>query len=141
VTRHGYGKRTSVEEYRVQPEEGKPRSQSRGGKGRADIKTSARNGPSVAAIGVFDSDDVVLITKGGQLVRMAADSIRAIGRGTQGVRVIGLKAGDEVVAAARVEESDVETAAQTEATAEPGPETGQPDGTDTTAGPESDKTE
>ena len=108
VTRHGYGKRTSVEEYRVQPEEGKPRSQSRGGKGRADIKTSARNGPSVAAIGVFDTDDVVLITKGGQLVRMAADSIRAIGRGTQGVRVVGLKAGDEVVAAARVEESDDE---------------------------------
>ncbi len=108
VTRHGYGKRTSVEEYRVQPEEGKPRSQSRGGKGRADIKTTARNGPSVVAIGIFETDDVVLITRGGQLVRMAADTIRTIGRGTQGVRVIGLKGGDEVVAAARVEENDDE---------------------------------
>ena len=140
VTRHGYGKRTSVEEYRVQPEEGKPRSQSRGGKGRADIKTSARNGPSVAAIGVFDSDDVVLITKGGQLVRMAADSIRAIGRGTQGVRVVGLKAGDEVVAAARVEETDDEAAAQADPASEPDtdalPEAGQADGaTGPEAGP------
>ena len=141
VTRHGYGKRTSVEEYRVQPEEGKPRSQSRGGKGRADIKTSARNGPSVAAIGVFETDDVVLITKGGQLVRMAADSIRAIGRGTQGVRVVGLKAGDEVVAAARVEESDDEAATSPEAGAEPGTESGQADGPDAAAGPDSDQAE
>ncbi|MFG0241714.1 MAG: DNA gyrase subunit A [Phycisphaerales bacterium JB054] len=149
VTRHGYGKRTSVEEYRVQPEEGKPRSQSRGGKGRADIKTSARNGPSVAAIGVFDTDDVVLITKGGQLVRMAADSIRVIGRGTQGVRVVGLKAGDEVVAAARVEESDDETTTRPEAgaepeserTSEPGTEPGQADGPDAAAGPEPDQAE
>ncbi len=106
VTQHGYGKRTSVEEYRVQPEEGKPRSQSRGGKGRADIKTTARNGPSVAAVGVCEADDVVLITRGGQLVRMAAGSISCIGRGTQGVRVVGLKPDDAVVAAARVEEND-----------------------------------
>lgn len=141
VTRHGYGKRTSVEEYRVQPEEGKPRSQSRGGKGRADIKTSARNGPSVAAIGVFDTDDVVLITKGGQLVRMAADSIRVIGRGTQGVRVVGLKAGDEVVAAARVEESDDETTTRPEAGPETGGEPDQADGPDAAASPEADQPE
>jgi DNA gyrase subunit A len=114
VTRNGYGKRTSVEEYRVQPESGKPRSQSRGGKGRADIKTNARNGPSVAALGVADADDVVLITRGGQLVRLAADSISRIGRGTQGVRVVGLRAGDEVVAAARVEGEEPDNG-QTEA--------------------------
>jgi len=106
ICEHGYGKRTPVDEYRVQPE-GKPmRSQSRGGKGRSDIKTSARNGPAAAAIGVYDSDDVVVISRGGQLVRMAADSISRIGRGTQGVRVVSLRENDRVIAAARVEESE-----------------------------------
>ncbi|MEQ8769565.1 MAG: DNA gyrase subunit A [Phycisphaerales bacterium] len=108
ICSNGYGKRTSVDEYRVQPESGPMRSQSRGGKGRADIKTTARNGPSAVAIGVYDDDDVVVISRGGQLVRMAADSISRIGRGTQGVRVVGLKDGDNVVSAARVEESDAE---------------------------------
>ncbi len=106
ICANGYGKRTSVDEYRVQPESGPMRSQSRGGKGRADIKTTARNGPSVVAIGVYDDEDVVVISRGGQLVRMAADSISRIGRGTQGVRVVGLKDGDQVVSAARVEESE-----------------------------------
>ncbi|GJM19444.1 MAG: DNA topoisomerase (ATP-hydrolyzing) [Phycisphaeraceae bacterium] len=108
ITENGYGKRTKVDEYRVAPEEGPMRSQSRGGKGRADIKTTARNGTSVAAIGVYDDDDVVVISRGGQLVRMAADSISSIGRGTQGVRVVGLKGDDQVISAARVEESDDE---------------------------------
>ena len=106
ITEHGYGKRTPVDEYRVAPEDGPMRSQSRGGKGRADIKTTDRNGRSVAAVGVCDDDDVVVISRGGQLVRMAASSISCIGRGTQGVRVVGLKGGDQVVSAARVEESD-----------------------------------
>ena len=106
ITENGYGKRTLVDEYRVAPEEGPMRSQSRGGKGRADIKTTARNGRSVAAVGVYEDDDVVVISRGGQLVRMAASSISCIGRGTQGVRVVGLKDGDQVVSAARVEESD-----------------------------------
>ncbi|MBK7404034.1 MAG: DNA gyrase subunit A [Phycisphaerales bacterium] len=123
VTQNGYGKRTPVDEYRVQPEEGKPRSQSRGGKGRADIKTTTRNGPSVAAVAVRDADDVVVITRRGQLVRLSAGSISCIGRGTQGVRVVGLREDDEVVAAARVEESDVP------------PEDG-PDGPDAADGPE-----
>lgn len=102
VTEHGYGKRTLVDEYRVQPESGPMRSQSRGGKGRADIKTTTRNGPSVAACIVADSDDVVVITRFGQLVRMPASDISQIGRGTQGVRVVGLNEGDAVVAVARV---------------------------------------
>ena len=106
VTQRGYGKRTLVDEYRVQPEGGKPRSQSRGGKGRADIKTTGRNGASVAAVAVRESDDVVVITRRGQLVRMNAGTISCIGRGTQGVRVVGLREDDEVVAAARVEEAD-----------------------------------
>lgn len=102
VTANGYGKRTLIDEYRVQPEVGKMRSQSRGGKGRADIKTTPRNGPSVSSVGIDDSDDVVVITKQGQLVRMAAAAISQIGRGTQGVRVVSLHEGDEVVAVSRV---------------------------------------
>ncbi len=106
ICENGYGKRTDVDEYRVQPESGPMRSQSRGGKGRGDIKTTARNGKASAAIGVYDPDDVVVISRGGLLVRMAADSISKIGRGTQGVRVVKLKDGDQVIAAARVEDSD-----------------------------------
>jgi len=106
ICENGYGKRTLVDEYRVQPEDKPMRSQSRGGKGRTDIKTTARNGPSAAAVGLYDADDAVVISRGGQLVRMAADSISRIGRGTQGVRVVGLRENDRVIAAARVEETD-----------------------------------
>ena len=102
ITRNGYGKRTAIDEYRVQPEFGKARSQSRGGKGRNDIKTEGRNGPSVAAMGVMDGDGVMVITKQGQMVRVAASDISKIGRGTQGVRVVRLDEGDEVVAATRI---------------------------------------
>ncbi len=109
ITEHGYGKRTPVDEYRVQPESGKPRSQSRGGKGRTDIRTTERNGPAVAALSVETGDDVVVITRGGQLVRTSADSIRETGRATQGVRVVKLNANDTVVAAARVIERVDET--------------------------------
>ncbi|MFT5424394.1 MAG: DNA gyrase subunit A [Phycisphaerales bacterium] len=108
ITEHGYGKRTPVDEYRVAPEVGPMRSQSRGGKGRTDIKTTDRNGPSVAAIGVYNDEDVVVISRGGLLVRMAAGSISSIGRGTQGVRVVALNSSDSVVSASRVSESESE---------------------------------
>jgi DNA gyrase subunit A len=102
ITRNGYGKRTEIDEYRVQPEGAKARSQSRGGKGRLDIKTEGRNGPSVSSMGVMDADGVMVITKQGQMVRVAASEISKIGRGTQGVRVVRLDEGDEVVAATRI---------------------------------------
>jgi DNA gyrase subunit A len=102
ITENGYGKRTSIDEYRVQPEVGKARSQSRGGKGRADIKTEGRNGRSVMSVGVMEHDDIVVSSKGGQIVRMNAGSISQIGRGTQGVRVVSLHEGDKVAAVARV---------------------------------------
>jgi DNA gyrase subunit A len=102
ITQRGFGKRTPVDEYRVQPEGGKPRSQSRGGKGRSDIETDARNGHSVAALAVHESDDVMVITKQGQMVRLPASQIRQTSRGTKGVRVVSLNDGDQVVAATRV---------------------------------------
>ncbi len=106
ITENGYGKRTHVDDYRVNPESGPMRSQSRGGKGRTDIKSTDRNGKSVAAIGVCADEDIVVISRKGQLVRMAASSISSYGRGTQGVRVVGLKDGDAVVSAARIEEAE-----------------------------------
>lgn len=106
ITANGYGKRTPVDEYRVQPEEGKLRSQSRGGKGRRDIDTGDRNGLSVAALGVHEADDIVAISRMGQLVRLSAGSIRECGRGSKGVRVVRLNEGDAAVAAARVAETE-----------------------------------
>ena len=121
ITENGYGKRTPVDDYRVNPESGPMRSQSRGGKGRTDIKSTDRNGKSAAAIGVCSDEDIVVISRNGQLVRMAASSISSYGRGTQGVRVVGLKGGDSVVSAARIEDSEEEehsTEADTAATGE-----------------------
>ncbi|HYF15081.1 MAG TPA: DNA topoisomerase (ATP-hydrolyzing) subunit A [Phycisphaerales bacterium] len=102
ITDKGYGKRTPIDEYRVQPENGRMRSQSRGGKGRLDINLTEKNGFSVAALGAMPGEDLVVVTKGGQLVRMPADDIRECGRGSQGVRVARLDDGDEVVSAAVV---------------------------------------
>lgn len=102
ICENGYGKRTLVDEYRVAPETGPMRSQSRGGKGRVDINTSERNGRAVAALGVWTGDDVVVTSRGGMTVRMPVSEIRETGRGTQGVRIVKLDDGDKVVAAARV---------------------------------------
>ncbi len=105
ITANGYGKRTPVDEYRVQMEDGSMRSQSRGGKGRRDIATSDRNGRAVAALAVCAGEDIAVMTRDGQLVRMPADEIRQTGRGAQGVRVVRLDPNDQVVAATRVIES------------------------------------
>lgn len=106
VTETGYGKRTPVDEYRVQPETGYARSQSRGGKGRRDISTGGRNGLSVAAVGLSGGAEIMVISRSGQLVRMAGDTIREVGRGSKGVRVVSLKGNDDVIAVAPIAESD-----------------------------------
>lgn len=102
ISENGYGKRTPVDEYRVQPEGGAMYSQTRGGKGRVDIDASERNGRSVAALGVREGDDVVVTTRLGMTVRMPVSEIRTTGRGAQGVRITKLDEGDKVVAAAPV---------------------------------------
>jgi len=105
VTENGYGKRTALSEYLVQSDDG-ARPQNRGGKGRIDIQTTTRNGPVAGIRCVNESDGIVLISEAGMLVRMAASSISRIGRNTQGVRVINLREGDRLIAAARVIDSD-----------------------------------
>jgi len=110
VTESGYGKRTDLNEYLVSSESDDGtvtrRTQSRGGKGRIDIRTTDRNGSVVAVRAVSPAEDVMFITQKGMLVRIPAGSISMIGRATQGVRVINLKSGDRLVAAARVMEKE-----------------------------------
>jgi DNA gyrase subunit A len=99
---HGYGKRTSLEEYRAQ---------TRGGLGLKDIQTTARNGRVVKVASVREGDDVVLITAQGMIIRTSVDQIPVIGRNTQGVRVIKVRDADRLLAGAVVEayqEEDVE---------------------------------
>ncbi|MDG2291401.1 MAG: DNA gyrase subunit A [Phycisphaerales bacterium] len=105
VTENGYGKRTSMSEYLVQSEDGSTRPQSRGGKGRRDIRTEGRNGSVVAIRRVTDEDGLMFISASGMLVRIPAATISRIGRNTMGVRLVNVKDGDRVMTAARVFES------------------------------------
>lgn len=111
VCENGYGKRTDVEEYRLTH---------RGGKGVINIRATERNGPVVALRAVTDDDSLILITAGGNLMRMPLDELREIGRATQGVRLIRLDEGDKVVAVARVVSDQEERAVTGEP--EPAPE-------------------
>jgi len=97
VTQNGYGKRTELEEYRVQ---------SRGGVGIINIQTSERNGKVIGIAYVHDDDELMLISQQGKILRMVSSGIRAIGRATQGVRLIGMEEGDQVVSVARLAEKD-----------------------------------
>jgi len=113
VTANGYGKRTPLREYLVQQEDGTTRLQSRGGKGRRDIHTGSRNGPVVALRAVEPHDDLVLISAGGMIMRIDADSVRQTGRGAQGVRMMNLIPGDTLAAVAPIAEDEVQTPAGT----------------------------
>jgi DNA gyrase subunit A len=97
VTEQGYGKRTELDEYRVQ---------SRGGIGIINIQTSDRNGKVVGITQVTDDDELMLITQQGKILRMASKSIRSIGRATQGVRLIDIEGEDRAVSIARLAEKD-----------------------------------
>ena len=103
VTEHGYGKRTELDEYRVQ---------SRGGVGIINIQTSERNGRVVGMASVHDEDEFMLITQQGKILRTVARDIRTIGRATQGVRLIEIDADDRVVALARLAEKDDENGSE-----------------------------
>jgi DNA gyrase subunit A len=95
VTERGYGKRTSAYEYRIT---------GRGGQGIVNIDTSERNGAVVAAFPVEESDQLVLVTDGGQLIRTGVDEVRIAGRGTQGVTLFSVGETEKVVSVAQVRE-------------------------------------
>src|SRR5919106_4592764 len=110
VTEQGYGKRTEIEEYRVQ---------SRGGIGIINIQTSDRNGKVVGIARVTDEDELMLITQQGKILRMASRDIRTIGRSTQGVRLIDIEGDDRAVSIARLAEKDDEPVTEQQLEPEP----------------------
>ena len=97
VCANGYGKRTPVSDYRLT---------NRGGKGVINIKTTDRNGPVVSVMSVMDDDDVVIVTQNGILIRQEIAEVNVIGRNTQGVRLINLDDGDQVIDVALVVKQD-----------------------------------
>jgi DNA gyrase subunit A len=99
VTEQGFGKRTELEEYRVQ---------SRGGVGIINIQTSERNGKVIGVAQVTNEDELMLITQQGKILRMASKDIRTIGRATQGVKLIDIEGDDRAVSIARLAEKDEE---------------------------------
>ncbi|HET8807593.1 MAG TPA: DNA gyrase subunit A [Methylophaga sp.] len=106
ATEFGFGKRTNLEEYRVQ---------GRGGQGIISIQTSARNGQVVGAVQVDDEDQIMLITNGGTLVRTPVKHVSLVGRNTQGVKLINLTKDEKLVGLERVvEEEDAEDLPETD---------------------------
>ena len=105
VTENGFGKRTSAFEYRVS---------NRGGQGIIAITTSARNGDVIASFPVEHTDQMMLVTNQGQMIRCPIDDIRIAGRNTQGVTIFKTRDGEQVVSVERVGETADEDAEQEE---------------------------
>jgi DNA gyrase subunit A len=101
VSENGYGKRSSLEDYRLT---------NRGGKGVKTISITEKTGKLVTLKSVSDSDDLMIINKSGIAIRMEVEDLRVMGRATQGVKVISLKDGDSIAAVAKVmkNEDDIE---------------------------------
>jgi DNA gyrase subunit A len=97
VTEKGYGKRSRIDDYRLQ---------GRGGQGLINVKTTKRNGDVVAVPFVRDEDEVMAITAQGMILRILVEDFNVLGRATQGVKLIDLDEGDEVVAVAKLAEKD-----------------------------------
>ncbi|MDP4266798.1 MAG: DNA gyrase subunit A [Bacteroidota bacterium] len=93
VSENGYGKRSKLDDYRIT---------NRGGKGVKTLSVTSKTGSLIAIKNVVDSDDLMIITKNGIIIRIAVSSLRVIGRATQGVRLINLK-DDSIAAVAKVE--------------------------------------
>ncbi|MEA1787005.1 DNA gyrase subunit A [Arenibacter sp. GZD96] len=103
VSENGYGKRSSIEDYRIT---------NRGGKGVKTISITEKTGGLVAIKNVSDADDLMIINKSGIAIRMSVDDLRVMGRATQGVRLINIRENDSIAAVAKVmkDEIAVETA-------------------------------
>jgi len=99
ASENGYGKRTTMEEYRLQ---------SRGGKGIITMKTTEKTGKVVGVQQVTEDDQLMLITNKGKIIRLRVKDIRVIGRNTQGVRLIDLEEGERMVSLARLAEKEEE---------------------------------
>jgi DNA gyrase subunit A len=96
VASSGFGKRTSAYEYRVT---------GRGGKG-VELMNLAKGGQVVAAFPIKQSEQIMLVTDAGTLIRCPVDGVRIAGRGTRGVRIVNVSEGERVVSAIRIGEDD-----------------------------------
>jgi len=108
--KHGYGKRTPIEDYPIK---------GRGGLGVINIRTTERNGDVVGMSSCRDADDVMFITAGGMIVRSPIADTRPMGRNTQGVRLVNLKEGDGLVGIEIVTATDLEAFGQVNGAAAP----------------------
>lgn len=99
VSENGYGKRSSIEDYRIT---------NRGGKGVKTISVTEKTGNLVAIKNVTDSDDLMIINKSGIAIRMSVEDLRVMGRATQGVKLINIKGNDSIAAVAKVMKDDDE---------------------------------
>jgi DNA gyrase subunit A len=93
VSEKGYGKRSSIEDYRVT---------NRGGKGVKTISITEKTGHLVAMKSVTDNDDLIIINKSGVMIRMGVSDVRVMGRATQGVRLINIKDSDAIASVTKV---------------------------------------
>ncbi|MFK7814338.1 MAG: DNA gyrase subunit A [Maribacter sp.] len=93
VSENGYGKRSSIDDYRVT---------NRGGKGVKTISVTEKTGALVAIKNVTDSDDLMIINRSGIAIRMSVEDLRVMGRATQGVKLINIKGDDSIAAVAKV---------------------------------------
>jgi DNA gyrase subunit A len=99
VSEKGYGKRSSLDDYRVT---------NRGGKGVKTLNITEKTGYLIAIKDVTDNDDLMIINKSGIIIRIAVEDLRIMGRATQGVRLINLRDQDEIAAVAKVSVEEVE---------------------------------
>ncbi|WP_439653323.1 DNA gyrase subunit A [Reyranella humidisoli] len=124
VASSGFGKRTSAYEYRVT---------GRGGKG-VELMSLAKGGEIVAAVPVLDTDEIMLVTDAGTLIRCPVDGIRIAGRATRGVRIVNVSDGERVVTAVRIGEDDAGNGANGDSQPEPEAGTEQDSSSETNGG-------
>jgi DNA gyrase subunit A len=99
VSEQGYGKRSAVDDYRIT---------NRGGKGVKTLNITEKTGDLISILNVTDDEDLMIINKSGITIRIAVDSLRVMGRATQGVRLIQLRNNDEIASVTRVPKSEEE---------------------------------
>ena len=124
VASSGFGKRTSAYEYRVT---------GRGGKG-VELMSLAKGGEIVAAVPVLDTDEIMLVTDAGTLIRCPVDGIRIAGRATRGVRIVNVSEGERVVTAVRIGDDDAGNGGSGDIPADPNTGTEQDSSSETNGG-------
>jgi DNA gyrase subunit A len=97
IAENGFGKRTSLEDYRLTR---------RGGKGVINMKTTSKTGSVVAILSVSEDSDLIIVTQAGKIIRIESSKIRQAGRSTQGVKLVSLEDGDKVAAASVIPDTD-----------------------------------